>query len=412
MLAPPAVVARLGAPVRQLCLLCTLVAFVLIVLLLEEESFGFSGDEPVAYHKYSALVWLITRGSGIHSDDARPMFRADAATPIHLIFASKECVQSLAPEYHCMVESMLRQFGYDGEASVDGGLRLKPAPGGPPLRSSSPPPSPRQLILWNFVPDDVTCEGSRSFPVGPFKNVTIKTLRIDIDGESPFGKWYHSGANGKDMWSVGGGVMWVLNDFARLYVLSVYGGMYLDMDFLVLDKKLMHVQNGVTISSSDPTGAHRLNNAVMRVPRNSTFLQYAFEDWATHFHAFRASGFSWYGFSGPALTTRTWVKYQAAITARRNFPDDAFTLLNPNLTQPFQTSNGDCASLVDLVSKGKAVAIHLENRITRPLRSRKFSELPPCIYNYLAGACPTTSRDWPPLAAAGPASVVPPHGHK
>eukprot|EP00392_Amoebophrya_sp_AT5.2_P004869 g4878.t1 len=372
------------------------VSMLLLELPVMNTLLGFEpGRQPVANHKYTAILYAATLGKGVQSDDSASPFQETKADPIHLIFSSKKknCIKKLDKGYLCPMESMLTNFAYGQER---GKSKPTAAAGAGAADEKKMDDHAGGVILWNFQPDSVSCAETQAFTVGGYKNVAVRNLHIDREGKSKFGEWYHARNNSAELWSLS---LRVVTNFARYYLLSVYGGLYLDVDIAVLDPKIAYLKNGISLQGHDPTSAHRLNNAVLRLPRDSLFLDLAYDDWIARIEEYKRNT-RFFAHLGPGLITRTWVAYQAKLkmgasvngVPLRNDPGGALFLFNKNLTHP----SLDCATLDDVVPTKKAMAIHMYGGNINLLREEKYAELNPCLYKYLKQSCPVTSKRWPP----------------
>eukprot|EP00924_Labyrinthula_sp_SR-Ha-C_P000489 augustus_masked-scaffold_27-processed-gene-0.0-mRNA-1 protein AED:1.00 eAED:1.00 QI:0/-1/0/0/-1/1/1/0/393 len=128
-----------------------------------------------------------------------------------------------------------------------------------------------------------------------------------------------------------------LSDGVRLHLLETCGGLYIDTDIILTEKKLDALpSNFIGAEDHFPDDSLVVNNAVMRFEKLSTFMQAAKQDFLTTFNSKR------FGYNGPQLVTRVISKIQEShaieyidtMATETTFRNSVIYILSPNYFYP------------------------------------------------------------------------------
>ncbi|XP_053318067.1 lactosylceramide 4-alpha-galactosyltransferase [Spea bombifrons] len=131
--------------------------------------------------------------------------------------------------------------------------------------------------------------------LGCFPDVEFRPLNPEeLFEETPLSAWYEASARGGRFSDYP-----MFSDACRLAILWKYGGIYLDMDFIIL-KNLEGLTNAIGTQSP-----YLLNGAFLAFGRRHRFMELCMEDFVRDYNAWL------YGHQGPQLLTRVFKRWCA-----------------------------------------------------------------------------------------------------
>lgn len=173
---------------------------------------------PPAYTKASAILAL--RGGLWDAGFEDMPLQPRAANDLHLLHATKDrgCHVQLKTHNKCALEAIAR---------------------------TTPPHV--NIHFWLFQPPgEVMDPGWSACQTGqdiriPGSDARFMMKPLLVEKRNRLGVWYHQGNHTRELWASYGAMR---TDFARLYVLEVHGGIYLDLDVVVGDPRVFFLQDG------------------------------------------------------------------------------------------------------------------------------------------------------------------------